>query len=76
VPEPEVAHFIAAEFLGIKGTVIRASPPLERRLSIGDANLSAEAHSILSLYRALIDLRKATPQLGPGDCVSVAATGD
>ena len=40
------------------------------------AILSAEAHSILNLYRALIELRKATPVLVAGSYAPVAATGD
>lgn len=40
------------------------------------AKLSADARSILHLYRALIDLRKNAPQLVSGTYVSVAATGD
>jgi alpha-glucosidase len=40
------------------------------------ANLSADAHSILSFYRALIELRKATPELVAGSYAPVAATGD
>jgi alpha-glucosidase len=39
-------------------------------------NLAADAHSLLNLYRALIDLRKATPQLVAGGYVAVMATGD
>jgi hypothetical protein len=39
------------------------------------ANLSADAHSILSLYRALIKLRKATPELVAGSYAPVAAWG-
>jgi alpha-glucosidase len=41
------------------------------------ANLSADAHSILSFYRALIELRKATPELVAGSYAPVAsATSD
>jgi alpha-glucosidase len=40
------------------------------------ANLSADTRSVLSLYRALIELRKATPALVAGSCAPVAATGD
>jgi alpha-glucosidase len=39
-------------------------------------NLEADARSILSLYRALIDLRKKLPQLLTGDYVPIAADGD
>jgi alpha-glucosidase len=39
-------------------------------------NLDAEAGSILSLYKALIDLRKTLPQLASGDYVPLAAQGD
>jgi alpha-glucosidase len=39
-------------------------------------NLAADAHSLLNLYRALIDLRKATPQLVAGGYVAVMTTGD
>ena len=40
------------------------------------ANLSADAHSILSLYHALIKLRKAAPELVAGTYAPVATTGD
>jgi alpha-glucosidase len=40
------------------------------------ANLDADAASILSLYRALIGLRKNLPQLVSGDYVPVAAERD
>jgi alpha-glucosidase len=40
------------------------------------ANLDADAASILSLYRALINLRKKLPQLISGDYVPIAAEGD
>jgi alpha-glucosidase len=39
-------------------------------------NLDADAGSILSLYKALIDARKKLPQLVSGDYVPVAAEGD
>jgi alpha-glucosidase len=39
-------------------------------------NLEADARSILSLYKALIDLRKKWPQLLTGDYVPIAAEGD
>jgi len=39
-------------------------------------NLAADARSILSLYKALIALRKTLPQLSSGDYVPVAAQGD
>jgi alpha-glucosidase len=39
-------------------------------------NLEADARSILSLYKALIDLRKKLPQLVAGDYVPIAADGD
>src|SRR6202011_4115933 len=39
-------------------------------------NLDADSRSILSLYKALIDLRKKLPQLMSGDQVPVAAQGD
>jgi alpha-glucosidase len=39
-------------------------------------NLGGDRHSILSLYRALIELRKATPQLAVGAYVPIVATGD
>jgi alpha-glucosidase len=39
-------------------------------------NLDADTQSILSLYRALIRLRKAMPQLVSGDYVPIAAQGD
>jgi alpha-glucosidase len=39
-------------------------------------NLDADAGSILSLYKALIDLRKTLPQLVSGDYVPLAAQGD
>ena len=39
-------------------------------------NLDADAGSILSLYKALIDLRKSLPQLVSGDYVPLAAQGD
>jgi alpha-glucosidase len=40
------------------------------------ANLSADTRSILNLYRALIELRKATPELVAGSYAPVAASGD
>ncbi|ABD90413.1 alpha-amylase family glycosyl hydrolase [Rhodopseudomonas palustris] len=40
------------------------------------ANLSADAQSILNLYRALISLRKRLPQLAHGDYAPLAADGD
>ena len=40
------------------------------------ANLSADSHSILSLYRALIEFRKAAPELVAGSYAPIAATGD
>lgn len=39
-------------------------------------NLTADTQSILNLYRALIDLRKRTPELMLGDYAPVNATGD
>ncbi|WP_291686166.1 alpha-amylase family glycosyl hydrolase [Bradyrhizobium sp.] len=39
-------------------------------------NLAADARSILSLYQALIALRKELPQLRSGDYVPIAAEGD
>ena len=39
-------------------------------------NLDADSRSILSLYKALIDLRKKLPQLQSGDYVPIAAQGD
>ena len=39
-------------------------------------NLDADAHSILSLYRALIKLRKQLPQLVTGAYEPIAAQGD
>ena len=39
-------------------------------------NLEADARSILSLYKALIRLRKEWPQLLSGDYVPIAAEGD
>ena len=39
-------------------------------------NLEADARSILSLYKALIGLRKKLPQLVTGDYVPIAAQGD
>jgi alpha-glucosidase len=39
-------------------------------------NLDADSRSILSLYKALIGLRKKLPQLVSGDYVPVAAQGD
>jgi alpha-glucosidase len=39
-------------------------------------NLDADAQSILSLYKALIRLRKQLPQLVSGDYVPMAAQGD
>jgi alpha-glucosidase len=39
-------------------------------------NLEADARSILSLHKALIDLRKKWPQLVTGDYVPIAAEGD
>jgi alpha-glucosidase len=39
-------------------------------------NLDADEHSILSLYKALIGLRKQLPQLVSGDYVPIAAEGD
>jgi alpha-glucosidase len=40
------------------------------------ANLADDSLSILNLYRALIDLRKTTPQLVAGGYVPVVTTGD
>jgi len=40
------------------------------------ANLSMETHSLLNLYRALIELRKATPELMAGSYVPVATIAD
>jgi len=40
------------------------------------ANLDADAQSILSLYKALIRLRKETPALMSGDYAPIAAHGD
>ena len=39
-------------------------------------NLEADARSILSLYKALIALRRKLPQLRSGDYVPIAAQGD
>ncbi len=39
-------------------------------------NLDADARSILSLYKALIDLRKRLPQLMSGDYLPIASEGD
>jgi alpha-glucosidase len=39
-------------------------------------NLVPDTHSILTLYRALINLRKTTPQLVTGGYVPVVTTGD
>jgi alpha-glucosidase len=39
-------------------------------------NLDADAQSILSLYKALIRLRKETPALSSGDYAPIAAAGD
>ncbi len=39
-------------------------------------NLDADAASILSLYRALIELRRKLPQLASGDYEPIAAEGD
>ena len=39
-------------------------------------NLAADARSILNLYRALIQLRRTTPQLVAGSYVPVVTTGD
>jgi alpha-glucosidase len=40
------------------------------------ANLSADTRSILNLYHALIELRKATPEFMAGSYAAVATTGD
>jgi alpha-glucosidase len=40
------------------------------------AKLAADPHSILNLYRALVDLRKQAPELAIGAYVPVTATGD
>jgi alpha-glucosidase len=40
------------------------------------ANLSADTRSVLNLYRALIELRKAMPELVVGSYAPVAASGD
>jgi alpha-glucosidase len=40
------------------------------------ANLSADAHSILNLYRALIELRKAMPELVAGSYAPIVTAGD
>jgi alpha-glucosidase len=39
-------------------------------------NLDADGRSILSLYRALIEMRRKRPQLMSGDYVPIAAEGD
>jgi alpha-glucosidase len=39
-------------------------------------NLEADTRSILSLYKALIEIRKKLPQLMSGDYVPIAAQGD
>lgn len=39
-------------------------------------NLDADGRSILSLYKALIDLRTRLPELMAGDYVPIAAEGD
>ena len=51
-------------------------PAAENYLHENAANLAADAHSILNLYRALVDMRKHAPELVFGDYVAVAATGD
>jgi alpha-glucosidase len=51
-------------------------PLAEDAMQNNVANLAADAHSLLNLYRALIDLRKATPQLVAGGYVAVMTTGD
>jgi alpha-glucosidase len=40
------------------------------------ANLSTESRSVLNLYRALIESRKATAELVAGNYATVATTGD
>jgi len=40
------------------------------------ANLAMDTRSVLNLYRAMIELRKATPELVAGSYVPVATTGD
>jgi alpha-glucosidase len=40
------------------------------------ANLATETRSVLNLYRALIELRKATPELVAGSYAPVATAGD
>jgi alpha-glucosidase len=40
------------------------------------ANLAAYPHSILNLYRALMDFRKNAPELVSGSYVPIVATGD
>jgi len=40
------------------------------------ANLAMDTRSVLNLYRALIELRKATPELVAGSYAPVATTGD
>ncbi len=39
-------------------------------------NLDADTQSILSLYKALISLRRKLPQLRSGDYAAIAAQGD
>jgi alpha-glucosidase len=40
------------------------------------ANLSADTDSVLNLYRALIELRRVTPELMAGSYAPVATAGD
>jgi alpha-glucosidase len=51
-------------------------PPADNYRHENAANLAVDPHSILNLYRALVDLRKHAPELVYGDYVPVAATGD
>jgi alpha-glucosidase len=51
-------------------------PLAEDAARLNAENQAADRHSILALYRALIGLRKTTPQLVEGGYVGVATTGD
>lgn len=65
----------ASEFAGFSG--VRPWLPLpEHYVRDNVANLEADAHSILNLYKRLIGLRQSCPPLVAGDYDPIAAQGD
>jgi alpha-glucosidase len=51
-------------------------PPAEDAVAQNVENLAADRHSILTLYRGLIELRRNTPQLVAGSYVPIVTSGD